>query len=77
MGRGITSMSDNTLIRAWKDEEYRESLGGVESPAGVIELTEADLDQVSGNGVSCYFYTLILLICKKFSIVCLASNVSD
>jgi mersacidin/lichenicidin family type 2 lantibiotic len=61
-------MSNVTLIRAWKDEEYRESLGEVESPVGAVELTDADLDQVSGNGVHCFLYTLILIICKKFSI---------
>jgi len=70
-------MSNNTLIRAWKDEEYRDSLGGVESPVGAIALTDAELDQVSGNGVICYFYTLWLIICKGFSVVCLASNVTE
>jgi mersacidin/lichenicidin family type 2 lantibiotic len=77
MGRGVNIMSNNTLIRAWKDEEYRDSLGEVESPVGAIELTDSDLDQVSGNGVSCFLYTLILVICKKFSVVCLASAVAE
>jgi hypothetical protein len=36
-------MSTDTLIRAWKDEE-------LESPAGSLELTDAELDLVAGGG---------------------------
>jgi mersacidin/lichenicidin family type 2 lantibiotic len=48
-------MSHWNIIRAWKDAEYRHSLGETERallpdhPAGVIELTEADLDAVEGG----------------------------
>lgn len=63
-------MSSTTLIRAWKDEEFRESLGAVESPVGAIELSEAELDQIGGNGVSCAIFTIILVICRKYSFIC-------
>jgi mersacidin/lichenicidin family type 2 lantibiotic len=44
------------MIRAWKDEEYKQSLsqeeqaGLPESPAGEVELSEAELELVSGTG---------------------------
>ncbi|GHO67235.1 hypothetical protein KSC_061270 [Ktedonobacter sp. SOSP1-52] len=43
------------MTRAWKDEEYRESLSQeqqaqLESPAGEIELDEAELEQINGTG---------------------------
>jgi mersacidin/lichenicidin family type 2 lantibiotic len=48
-------MSTETIIRAWKDEEYRASLSEAERallpdhPAGLIELADTDLDQVTGG----------------------------
>ncbi|GHO67236.1 hypothetical protein KSC_061280 [Ktedonobacter sp. SOSP1-52] len=43
------------MTRAWKDEEYRESLSQeqqaqLESPAGEVELDEAELELVNGTG---------------------------
>ena len=44
----------NNVVRAWKDEAYRQSLSAEEqsmlptNPAGEIELTETDLEAVSG-----------------------------
>jgi mersacidin/lichenicidin family type 2 lantibiotic len=43
------------VIRAWKDEEYRLSLSEAEqellpaNPAGLMELTGNDMDQVAGG----------------------------
>jgi mersacidin/lichenicidin family type 2 lantibiotic len=43
------------IIRAWKDEEYRNSLSAAEramlpeNPAGMIELTDEDLDGAAGG----------------------------
>ncbi len=48
-------MSKIDIIRAWKDEEYRLSLSDAERaklpehPAGLIELTDADLNMVAGG----------------------------
>ena len=48
-------MSKIDIIRAWKDEEYRQSLTDAEraalpeNPAGKIELTDADLGAVAGG----------------------------
>jgi mersacidin/lichenicidin family type 2 lantibiotic len=48
-------MSHLDIIRAWKDEEYRLSLSTAERaqlpehPAGVIELTCTELNEVAGG----------------------------
>jgi len=46
------------IIRAWKDEEYCESLTLAErarvpqNPAGVIELTDPEMHQVEGGTIT-------------------------
>jgi mersacidin/lichenicidin family type 2 lantibiotic len=51
-------MSQNKIIRAWRDPKYRMSLNAEqknampEHPAGVIDLNGADLDSVTG-GLPC------------------------
>jgi mersacidin/lichenicidin family type 2 lantibiotic len=48
-------MSNLDIIRAWKDEEYRMGLSEEqrkllpEHPAGLLELTDADLDAAAGG----------------------------
>ena len=48
-------MSAKDVIRAWKDEAFRNSLSSEqramlpENPAGAVELTDADLDPVAGG----------------------------
>lgn len=48
-------MSTNDIIRAWRDEEYRESLSQeeraqlLEHPAGVITVANYDLAGVTGS----------------------------
>jgi mersacidin/lichenicidin family type 2 lantibiotic len=48
-------MSNQDIIRAWKDEEYRQSLSEAERallpehPAGLIELEGAEIDDVGGG----------------------------
>ena len=48
-------MSHVTTIRAWKDEEFRLSLSEAEraslpqNPAGLIELSDAELGAVGGG----------------------------
>ena len=43
------------IARAWKDEEYRQSLSEAERarlpvhPAGLIELADANLDSIAGG----------------------------
>jgi mersacidin/lichenicidin family type 2 lantibiotic len=52
--RTIT-MKKIDIIRAWKDEDYRNSLsaeelaGLPENPAGMIELTDGDLGKATGG----------------------------
>ena len=49
-------MKPEQIIRAWKDENYRRSLSDAEralipaNPAGKIDLTDAQLEQVVGGG---------------------------
>jgi mersacidin/lichenicidin family type 2 lantibiotic len=48
-------MSTEHIIRAWRDEEYRESLNAEqsailpESPVGAIDLTESELAEAQGG----------------------------
>ena len=48
-------MSKKDIIRAWKDAEYRQSLSEAERamlpehPAGLIDLTDAELATVAGG----------------------------
>jgi mersacidin/lichenicidin family type 2 lantibiotic len=54
-------MSIGTIIRAWKDEDFRATLNEAqrkllpESPAGDIQLSDADLRGVVGGAVSAGF----------------------
>ena len=49
-------MSIKDIIRAWKDEDYRRSLTEAERallpkhPAGLIELSGAEMDRINGGG---------------------------
>jgi mersacidin/lichenicidin family type 2 lantibiotic len=50
-------MSNQDIIRAWKDEDYRLSLSEAERallpehPAGLIELAGAEMDGVEGGAL--------------------------
>jgi mersacidin/lichenicidin family type 2 lantibiotic len=52
-------MSVENIIRAWKDEDFRDRLSAAERallpahPAGLIDLTAAELDALAGG----YFAT--------------------
>lgn len=49
-------MSNLDIIRAWKDEEYRNSLSDEqrsqlpENPAGMVELSDTDMESIAGGG---------------------------
>ena len=51
-------MSKLDIIRAWKDEEYCESLSADDrlrlpkNPAGIIELTDQDLSSAQGGTIT-------------------------
>jgi mersacidin/lichenicidin family type 2 lantibiotic len=57
-------MSIQTIIRAWKDAEFRASLSQAEraalpaNPAGVVELSDAELQQAAGGFWGPIFFTL-------------------
>jgi len=52
-------MSNLDIIRAWKDEEYRNSLSAEQqeqlpaNPAGLVELNDEDMSSVSGGCTTC------------------------
>ncbi len=59
-------MTGNQVIQAWKNEDYRSSLSAEQgamlpdNPAGMIELSDADLSAVSGGatfGGTCECWT--------------------
>jgi mersacidin/lichenicidin family type 2 lantibiotic len=67
-------MSNVNIIRAWKDEEYSESLSREEqalipqNPAGLLELSDQELAEVDGrelyrpDGIcTCLFSCLVSL----------------
>jgi mersacidin/lichenicidin family type 2 lantibiotic len=68
-------MTHMDIIHAWKDEEHRLSLSEEERallpahPAGLIELTQADLGKVSGGwwglGTDQYGWGLYLIHCYE------------
>jgi len=61
-------MSLNHIIESWRDEEYRESLNAEtrsllpESPAGEVELSEADLAEVDGGTGITWTITITITI---------------
>jgi mersacidin/lichenicidin family type 2 lantibiotic len=74
-------MSNIDVVRAWKDEQYRMSLSETEranlpqNPAGVVELTEGDLEGVVGGAAdvsvtrtSCCTYSTTATACCNTSI---------
>ena len=66
-------MSNVDIVRAWKDENYRSSLSEEqrallpENPAGVIELTELEMEQVDGAG---YTFPLATAGCCQTYLTC-------
>ena len=66
------------IVRAWKDEAYRQSLSEEErlalpeSPVGEIELTDADLEAVYGGQTALAGCSVICnsVVCNVHSVVC-------
>ncbi len=66
-------MSNNKIIRAWKDPAYRNSLSQAElaalpaNPAGSIEISDADLGSVAGG-----LYNFTVLGCTVYcnTVIC-------
>jgi len=78
-------MADHHTIRAWKDESYRltldpEARSAVpESPAGTIELSDADLGEVAGGSQLLVTQTTICitsLACVTVATIAISQNIS-
>jgi mersacidin/lichenicidin family type 2 lantibiotic len=72
-------MSNIDIVRAWKDEDYCSSLSDAEraelpdNPAGLVELSFADLKEVGGATIVCLMTLPIcpsLMICQSMVTVC-------
>lgn len=79
-------MNREKIIKAWKDEEYRQSLDDGERkllpahPAGIIEIPETKMDEVAGGtSITCTFGPICTEIfvsialggtCRNFSTGC-------
>jgi mersacidin/lichenicidin family type 2 lantibiotic len=67
------------IIRAWKDEEYRNSLSSEEqamlpaNPAGALELSDADLEGIHGAGGD-HVNTNAAICLQSVLIFCLTIN---
>jgi len=65
-------MSKLDIVRAWKDEEYCDSLSDTQraslpqNPAGVIELTDAQLSAAGGGNQEILTTIITLPICPTF-----------
>jgi mersacidin/lichenicidin family type 2 lantibiotic len=68
------------IVRAWKDDEYRNSLSSEEqamlpaNPAGSLELSDADLETVHGAKGCKYVNTNALLCVQSVLIYCFTVN---
>jgi mersacidin/lichenicidin family type 2 lantibiotic len=66
-------MSQKDIVRAWKDEEFRNSLSDAERallpthPAGLLELTDEALDDLLAYGGVSPFDSCGFLSCNKTS----------
>ena len=64
-------MKKTDIVRAWKDEEYRNSLSPAElaslpaNPAGSIELSDSDLGKISGGVLSLSLCTEVTARCDS------------
>jgi len=80
-------MSKLDVVRAWKDEEYCESLSDTQraslpvNPAGVIELTDAQLSAAGGGAEDSLIVTITITlpICPTYMCsltICLPDNIT-
>ena len=71
-------VKNNHIIRAWKDEHYRSSLGSAErslvpeSPVGQVELSDSDMRRVTGGqaALSVVCTTQVVDSCVKPPVQC-------
>ena len=78
-------MGDHRTIRAWKDAEFRASLGDDDvgglapSPVGSIELADEDLGDTSGGAIAIFTATSICttsMPCAGAIIVTISNQIS-
>ena len=66
-------MRNEDIIRAWKEESFRESLGETELahlpdyPAGMLELDDEDLEVVAGGDLSLALSITLSVATAQFS----------
>jgi len=66
-------MSDFDIVRAWKDPKYRRSLTAEqqaqlpENPAGMVELSDQDLEVAAGAGKKPFPIVTTAITCTQFT----------
>lgn len=71
---GYIKISDIDVVRAWKNEEYRNSLSEAqraqlpENPAGMTEITDEEINAVLGGG--CGWICTVTDDCPNSKFVC-------
>jgi mersacidin/lichenicidin family type 2 lantibiotic len=71
-------MTQQQIIRAWKDPEYRASLGAAElralpaHPAGLVEMNDGELMEVSG-GTTLICVTVVV----SFAVAAIVDSATD
>lgn len=69
---------DIDIIRAWKNEDYRNSLSEEqraqlpENPAGLIELLDTDMESIAGGMMECQ--TLSFICVRTLTNTCTCQN---
>lgn len=80
---GHLNISDIDVVRAWKDEEYRNSLSEEqkaqlpENPAGLIDLTDEAINGVVGGEIDCVNIKTFVAgcgLCSTFTAECGCPN---
>jgi mersacidin/lichenicidin family type 2 lantibiotic len=78
-----TIMSQNEIIRAWKDEEYRNGLNDEqrnhlpENPAGTTELSQEEMESVAGGWTYNCGYPAFTQFCATINACGTFSNVCE
>lgn len=69
-------MNKEQIIKAWKDDEYRESLGESDRalvpdhPSGLIELSDAQLGMAGGEEEAKTFHWGTFACCNTWGVGC-------
>lgn len=69
-------MTNNEIIRAWRDVDARDGSDVPENPAGIIELSDEDLGGVAGGTTPAWtiLSAVTVISLATYELSCLTSN---